>query len=416
MFNLAFRNVFRNRWRFILSAFVVAVTSFLLVYATAQISGVSNTLAKGMSDTLTGHIQIKPKSAPIDFFENPSSRRLELISAEDLDRIMKTLLVVEGIEAVTPRIRFGSDIGDDERSVPALVMAVDPAHEGLVVPDLGKLLGPLSDSGSALISKYLADKLKKGKGEEVVVLTHTSKDTVNAGLYRIAGFAEAPVLIDEFMNSLFIVDINSARKILYMSDGATEMAIRLKPGYETQIKRVIADIESHLSQPQRDYLAVYSYTDVAKSVGNISGIATGIGIIQVGVIMLVMLVIILIVTKMGLYERRVEIGTLISIGMTRGRLVSLFMSEVTIKVLIGYGVGLIFALLFLQGIRENGGVKAQTQVEQYLYGGKIMYPIVDSERILFGFLLVMFAAVLTTAATCWKASGEEVVQLLTGKK
>jgi len=416
MFGLAFRNVFRNRWRFILSTFVVAVTSLLLVYATAQISGVSNTLSKGMIDTLTGHIQIKPKAAPIDLFDNPSSRRLELIGQQDLDEIVKTLQSIEGVEASAPRIRFGSLIGDDERSVPALVMAVDLAQEGRVAPDLGGLLGPLAKGGSALVSKYLADKLKKDVDAEILVLADTSKDTVNAGLYRIAGFAVAPVLIDEFMNSLFVVDIESARKILYLDGGATEIAVRLKPGYEAQIKRVIADIEARLSPAQRGYLAVYAYTDVAKSVGNIAGIATGIGVIQVGVIMLVMLVIILIVTKMGLHERRVEIGTLISIGMTRARLVSLFISEVIIKILIGYGAGLVLALLALQGVREGGGVRAQTQVEQYLYGGKIMYPIVDSEKILLGFLLVMGAALLTTAATCWKASGEEVVQLLSGKK
>jgi putative ABC transport system permease protein len=416
LITLALRNVFRNRGRFLLTTFVVTVASMLLVYATGQIAGVEATLVKGMTDTLTGHLQIKPKAAPKDFFEFSSARRLELVKGDDLERILTALRSLDAVEAAAPRIRFGSLIGNDDRSVPALVMAVDPAQEPRVTPDLGTLLPPLGDPRSALVSRYLSEKLALGVGAEILAFTDTPNNSFNARPYRVAGLAEAPVLIDEFMNALFVVDLTSARQLLYLPGGATEIALRVKPGYERQLDRVVAQVESLLTASQREYLAVYPYTEVAKSVGNIAGIAAGIGAIQVGTVMLVMLVIVLIITKMSLHERRAEIGTLISIGMVRARLAALFLSEVLIRILIGYGAGCALAVALLAGVRAAGGVRARTAVDQYLYGGKVMLPVIDVERVVLGFLLVLTAAVLTTLASCWKAGGQDAVALLSSKK
>jgi ABC-type lipoprotein release transport system permease subunit len=413
---LASRNVFRNRGRFLLTTFVVTVASALLVYGTGQIGGVERTLVTSMTDTLTGQIQIKPRSAPKAFFDLSSGRRMDLIRDDDVDRLLAALRASDVVEAASPRIRFGSLIGNDDRSVPALIMAVDPAQEPRVTPQLGTLIAPLADPGSSLISRYLSEKLGLGRGAELLVFTDTPNESFNARPYRIAGLAEAPVLIDEFMNAVFLVDLASARQLLYLSRGATEVAVRLKPGYETRLDRAVAHVEALLTPAERDYLAVYPYTEVAKSVENISAIAAGVGAIQVGTVMLVMLVIVLIVTKMSLHERRAEIGTLISIGMVRARLAALFLSEVVIRIVIGYGAGCALGLLLVLGVREGGGIRATTEVDQYLYGGKIMFPVIDVRSVALAFLLVLTAAVLTTLATCWKAGGQDAVALLGSKK
>ena len=61
-------------------------------------------------------------------------------------------------------------------------------------------------------------------------------------------------------------------------------------------------------------------------------------------------------------------------------------------------------------------MRAQTAVDQYLYGGKVMYPVIDPANILLGFLLVLTAALVTTLASCWKAGGQDAVLLLGSKK
>jgi ABC-type antimicrobial peptide transport system permease subunit len=132
--------------------------------------------------------------------------------------------------------------------------------------------------------------------------------------------------------------------------------------------------------------------------------------------MFVMLVIVLLVTKMGLYERQVEIGTLISLGMPPGRITSLFISEVVIKVLIGYLAGFVLAFLILLGIIYSGGIHAQSLVEQFMNGGKILVPVIDPINISIGFCAVITAAVMTTYFSCRSAASQDAVVLLSSKK
>ncbi len=416
IFALAFRNVFRGRARFILGTFIVAVASYLLVYATGQISGVRNTLRNSMADTLTGHIQIKPRAAPRDFFDFSTPRSMQTIGEADLQSMLAALKRLPSVRAAAPRIRFGTLIGNEERSVPALVLAVDPAQERLVSPDLAGILAPLSDPGAALTSPILMKKSGVAQGGETLAFTDTADESFNARPFVIAGTASAPVLIDEFMNALFVVNLSSARRLLEMDGGATDIVVRVTPEAQGRIQQVAAEIEAALTPAQRAAFGAYPFWDVARSVGNIAGIAAGVATLQVGTVMLVMLVIVLIVTRMSLHERRFEIGTLMSIGMTRGRLASMFATEVAIKVAIGYGVGLVLALATLALVREHGGVRAASGVDQYLYGGKVMFPVLDAASVALGFALVVGAAVLTTIATCWKAGAQDVVALLASRK
>jgi putative ABC transport system permease protein len=416
MFQLGFRNVFRHRGRFFLGTFIVAIASLLLVYATGQIGGVNQALVRGVTDTLTGQAQIKLKAAPRDFFEYPSARHLAAIEPAALERLLAKVRALDIVAAASPRMRFGALIGDQQRSTPALVIGVDPATEGAVTPDLGTILAPLSSSTAALVSEYLVRKSGIPVGGELLVFADTPLDSFSARPYTIAGHAKSPVLIDEFMNGVVLVNLASARKLLYVDASATEIAIRFKPGQERDLAAAVAKVEALLDPDERNYLGVYPYTEVAKSVKNIGTIATSMGSIQVGAVMFVMLVIVLMITKMGLYERRAEIGTLMSIGMTRTRLMGLFVVEIVIKMVIGYGVGFAIAILLLLGVRHQGGIRSATAIEQYMYGGKIMMPVIDLENMAIGFVLVLAAALLTTLVSCWKAGNEDVVVLLNSHK
>lgn len=81
----------------------MAITSLLLVYATAQLGGIRAVLERWITDTLTGYIQIKPVAAPRDFFDYPPARRLAVVSAADLDAILDKLKSISAVEAASLR-------------------------------------------------------------------------------------------------------------------------------------------------------------------------------------------------------------------------------------------------------------------------------------------------------------------------
>ncbi|WP_338848371.1 FtsX-like permease family protein [Massilia sp. W12] len=411
------RNIFRHKGRFFLSTFVIAIASLMLVTATCQIGGVKQALVRGMTDTLTGHLQIKAKESPREFFDATSGRRISMIQPAELRELLQRVSQVEGVAAAAPRLRFSALIGNGESSTPALVMALDPVAEAKVTTDMAPLYAKmLSNPQAALVSPHLIKKSGVGIGKEILVLSETPDENVNGRPYDIVGLAESPVLIDEYMNMMFMINIERARKMIYVDEIATEIAIRVKPGYEERLEEVRNRVQAVFSKEQKEVLGVYTYLEVAKAINSVGNIATGMAAIQVGVVMFIMLIIVLIVTRMGLFERRAEIGTLMSLGMTRSRLLQLFLSEITIKVMIGYLAGMLVALFILTGIQKSGGIKAATLVEQFMNGGKILVPVIDPVYALSGFALVISTSLLITFFSCWKSGSQDAIELLSGRK
>ena len=417
LLSLSIRNLFRHRWRFVINIFVVMVASCLLVIALGQIGGINRTLTQSVTNTLTGHLVIKPQMAPVDFFQFTSSKKLPLIATKDVPQLLKKLRDLPYVIAASERVRFGSLIGDENKSEPAMIIAVNPETEALVCTDLADITKPLNNGENAVISRYLSKKIRLDKGQDIVVFSETPNDSSNAAAYILADIVNTPVLIDEFINNVFFINIDTAHELLYLDGEATEIVVRVKPEYQT--KEAIIALRDQLNREfatQFPDLQTYTYFDVETSIENISVIAKGMGVIQVGTIILVMLVTVLILTSITLHERRFEIGTLMSIGMTPGKLTNMFLMEVFLKLLIGYAAGFILGVLILSGINLSGGIQASSQVDQYIYGGKVMFPIINISDSLLGGVLVISAAMLVTWTVCYKAGRQNLVSLLSNKK
>jgi len=417
LFKLAVRNVLRHRGRLIINTLTVIIASSLLVIAIGQIQGIKETLTNSVTQTLTGQIVVKPRRAPIDFFQFTSSKKIPIIPASDLPSLKRDMANLSYVSSVSERIRFGSLIGDDTRSTPAMVIAVDPSTEHTVCPDMGKIIGDSLDNSSAVISAALSRKTKLGVGDPIVSFSETPNDSFNAFEYKIVSEIDTPVLIDEFTNQLFIVSLDSARELLYLDGGATELVLRVPDDLSN--KENLIEIRNNINEllsKKYPELAVYTYFEVESSIENISVISQGIGSIQVGTIIIVMLFVTLLLTIISLHERRYEIGTLMSIGMRPKTLTQMFLLEVGIKSVVGYVLGASLGIFVLLIINSMGGFKASQAVDQYIYGGKVMFPQVDYLTTFYGGLFIVGASLLVTFSACFRTSRQSLVNLLTSKQ
>nr|WP_289851895.1 ABC transporter permease [Saccharophagus degradans] len=129
-----------------------------------------------------------------------------------------------------------------------------------------------------------------------------------------------------------------------------------------------------------------------------------------------MLVTVLILTSISLYERRFEIGALMSIGMTPWRLTLMFMLEVFFKTIIGFLAGFVLGVAILSIINAVGGIQSTSQIDQYIYGGKQMFPIIDLGSSLLGGLLMVLVAMAVTLVSCVRAARQDPVALLNNRK
>ncbi|WGO96542.1 FtsX-like permease family protein [Saccharophagus degradans] len=414
---LSIRNLLRNRGQLAINTIVVMIASCLLVVALGQIGGINRTLTNSVTDTLTGHITIKPSSAPVNFFQFESSRKLPLISPDEIEKTTQALSQLSYVEAVAPRLRFGSLIGDDERSSPAMVFAVDPQLEAKASPDLAEIVAPLSQNGGAVISEKLLKKSRLTLNDYIVVFSETPSSSFNAGQFQLKNTINTPVLIDEYVNNIVFISLEDARHLLYLDGDASEIVIRLKPDFRSKEQLALASREIQgILDANATSLNSYTYSQVESSIENISSIASGMGFIQVGTIMLVMLVTVLILTSISLYERRFEIGALMSIGMTPWRLTLMFMLEVFFKTIIGFLAGFVLGVAILSIINAVGGIQSTSQIDQYIYGGKQMFPIIDLGSSLLGGLLMVLVAMAVTLVSCVRAARQDPVALLNNRK
>jgi len=417
LFALSFRNLLRHRGRLVINTLVVTIASCLLVVALGQIEGINRALTSSVTDTLTAHLTIKPSMAPVSFFQFESSKKIPLISSSDLKKVMDKLQSLPYVESAAPRLRFGSLIGDDNRSNPAMVFAVDPELEAKACPDLADIIKPLRNSDNAVISSYLLKKSRLSINDPIVVFSDTPNLSFNAAQFKLDSTIKTPVLIDEYVNNIIFVNLKSANDLLYLNNEVSEIVVRLKAEYSDKAgQREKRDEIQSILGGDLSYLKVYTYSQVESSIENISSIASGMGFIQVGTIMVVMLVTILILTSISLHERRFEIGALMSIGMTPWRMTYMFLLEVLMKTGLGFVLGLVIGVLILTGVNESGGIQAASQIDQYIYGGKQMFPVIDLSRILLGGFLMVVVALLTTLASCYGAARQDPVALLNNRK
>lgn len=417
LFTLSFRNIIRHKGRLLINTLVVMLASCLLVMSLGQIGGIKKTLTESVTNTLTGHLIVKPTIAPVDFFQFTSSRKLPLIQSDAVQSLLTRFSNNPKFEGVSERLRFGSLIGDDDRSTGAMVLAVNPETESQVCPDLSEIIKPLATENYAILSQYLINKTKLNPKDSIVVFSETPINAFNAWEYTIGEPLETPVLIDEFTNQLFVVSLASAQDLLYLNGEASEIVIRVAEQYRNKpaLEQLKKELNQHLQQKYPE-LSAYTYYEVETSIENMSVIAEGMGLIQVGTIILVMLVTVLILTSITLHERRFEIGALMSIGMTPSRLTQMFMLEVFLKVTFGFVLGMLLGMFMVNGIIQDGGIKAQQAIDQYIYGGKITFPIIDFEGIFLGGGLMIAVALLVTFVTCYKAGRQNLVTLLSTQK
>ncbi|HUX13621.1 MAG TPA: FtsX-like permease family protein [Spirochaetia bacterium] len=319
LFLLGYRNVARNFRRTILNVIAIAVGVAVLLFGQGWIRGYYNTIYTGVRNFETGDVQVLEKGY-LD-----EQRRLPLdIAIGNYAELAAKIKTDPAVAAVAPRIEFSATVGTPAGSVRVLGRAIDPANEAKVTVtrqfmQQGHYL--TSGSGGVLIGAPLAAKLGVKAGDTISVTAvdrYSAENYIQAVVEGVFRFGYPPV--DE--NTLFI-DLPTAQELLGMKGEATRLVVKLAPGVgETaglqSVRKVLADAGQ---------VRAYSWREFAQAV--VIATSGDIGSFKIIMVIMYLLIVIGILNSMSMsvQERIREIGTLRAIGMKRGRLTSLFLSE-----------------------------------------------------------------------------------------
>ena len=397
--SLAARNIARQRRR---SAFALAAIAFgvaALIVANGFIDWI---LYKHRETTITsqfGHIQVTRKGYFEEGTADPFGYRLPQRSVA-LDAIER----LPTLRVLGRRLAFSGLISKGDETVSFVAEGVEPDKERILSSSLrisdGAVLSE-NDPNGIILGLGLAANLGVGVGDTVVLIANTARGGVNAVECRVRGlFATMSKAYDDVA---LRVPLATAQTLLKTS-GAHVWVLMLD---ETeQARPMLSTLKQRF--PKED-LAFTEWVDLADfHVKAVSLFAKQVGVIR-SIIAVIIVLSIFNTMMMNVMERTSEIGTSMAVGVTRRRILRMFLVEGAMLGAVGGILGVALGAALAWAISRIGIPMPPPPGQSWGFIAEIM---VSTRLSVEAFLLAVGSTLLASVYPAWKASRMVIVDAL----
>jgi len=330
---MAWRNIWRNPRRTLLTISAIAFACLLLVFMLSFQFGSYDAMINASVKIHTGHLQVQAKG----YKEKQQMRCV----VDDPAGVAGILSEIHGVEAFTFRANAFSMVSSNERTYGVMVIGIDPEKEARV-STLKKLVRKgryltQTDTARILVGRLLANNLRVDLGDELTVLGQGMDGSVAAAVFTVTGIFSSG--IDALDRSTVHIPLKYFQEIYAMGRAVHEVTIICKNlGDLPKIKQAVATKISTLYK--KSPLTVLDWKEL------MPGLSQGIfmdlvsGLITYFILIMVVAFSILNTFLMAILERTKEFGMLMAIGTTPGRLTRMVLTESTLMTLIGIAAGI----------------------------------------------------------------------------
>ena len=389
---MAFRNIFRQKRRTILTALAMVVGFTLSSVFIGWADGAYSTVIAMFTRNRIGHIQVHRRG----YLDKPSLYK----TVDDYEAVGKTIGRVEGVEAWAPRV-YSAGLGSvGDKSTAVQIIGLDTEREVNATQfDKKVTTGNLfsrETKHEAIIGAGLARILKAETGEEIVLVSQGADGSIANDLYTIVGIVESG---DEATDRMACyLPIEAAQELLVLEGRVHEIIVIISD--INRVDKITVAIEANLGDPA---LAVSPWQEVAKSFYRaMQADRTGDMIGRV-IIMLIVAIGVLNTVLMSVLERTREYGVLKAIGTKPRQVFWLVVCEVNLLALGSIAIGALIGTL-LNHLLSIYGI---TFSEAFTYGGiefKTMYAEVNARSLYIPALTVILAATVVSLFPALKAA------------
>ncbi len=351
---MAFRNIFRQKRRTILTGMSMVVGFVLAVIFIGWSDGAYSNIIKTFTGNRLGHIQIHKKS----YLDRPSIYK----TIDDLSRIEETLSQIKEVRSWAPRLFSSGLVSVGEKSAGARIIGIDPIKETQTTHFDKKVIEGRSftptPSHEAIIGKGLAEILNAKIDDEIVIISQAADGSIANDLYTIIGIASSGNDVSDRIS--FYLHLKDAQDLLALDGKVHEIAITVdKLSHVSKITRLI---KKKLADPELD---VEPWQVFAKSFYQaMQADRQGMWIMLV-IIVVIVAVGVLNTVLMSVLERRREYGLLKAVGTKPAQIVTLVLMEVAILAVFSVLLGTVLGL-GANSFLSSHGIKFG---EGFTYGG-----------------------------------------------
>jgi len=383
---IGWRNLGRNPRRTALAWGAIAIAQIAMVWMACFMKGYTSTLFDTFTGPAVGHLQVH---APRWREDGDMGRTIR-----DARAVAAAIAGVEGVALVSPRV-YGPVLATrGTLGHVAQVSGVDlrlETREGGLLAGLGA--GASLRAGEAVLGEGLARELGAKPGNTIAVMGTAADGGVASGLVRVKAVVRTPV--DQVNHAGIVLGLAAAQELFAMPDRVHEFVVRCRDA--ARIPAVAGVLRAH---PSVRGLEVLTWRELAPQIASLLTISD--------TITMVILVLLFVSTVAGVantmlmatFERSHELGMLLALGVTRGRLVRMLVIEALVLgfagALIGSAIGM--ALVWpgmVHGIdlaAITGGAKGGFDIGGMSVGK--LYLIPDGRGLWVGVVAVMATSVI----------------------
>lgn len=334
-FKMAWRNVWRNKRRSILTIAAITFVCVLLIFMLSFQFGTYEAMIKAAVKVNTGYFQVQAEG----YNDDRDMRRV----VEHPEVVAEALEKRPEVVAYTFRAQSFSLVSSEDRTYGAWVTGIQPGRE-VKVSSLRNLVrkGEFIEDGDgeqALVGELLAKNLNIGVGDGLTVLGQGRDGSIAATVVTVKGIIRTGQ--DAIDRIAVYIPLDTFQDVYFMRGAVHAVVVVTRSLWE--VTDTMAALTADL--PDKADLAVLDWKDL------LPGLAQSIVMDLVGGIIFYLLLLVVVSFSilntflMVIFERTREFGLLMAMGTTPGRITRLLLAESGILTLIGIVCGIVLGCL-----------------------------------------------------------------------
>ena len=333
LLQLAWRNIWRNKRRTLITIGAIAFAVFLASFMRSFQKGVWDTVIDGAVNQFFGYVQIHGNG----YWEDQTIDN----SIEFDDALAALPQKVNLIEDVVPRIESFALASSGNLTSGVLVLGVDPEKEQALTGIADKIIEGeylTASDDAVIIASGLAKKLSLGLQDTLVIISQGYHGVNAAGKYPIKGIFKFG--LPDLNKRLLILPLQTAAKFYGAEGRVTTLALKIDD--RKTVPTAVADLKTHLIPIEK--FEVLEWQKLIPELVEARQLDEAGGYIVLGILYLLITFAIFGTILMMTKERSYEFGVLTAIGMRRSKLFSIIWLETIMVAMVGAVVGILMSI------------------------------------------------------------------------
>lgn len=400
LFKIAFRNVFRQKRRTILTGLTILGGFVLSALAIGISDGTYTSVIELFTRSRLGHIQIHAQG----YLDKPSLYK----TIDNFSEIGRRVQQLPGVASWTPRLYSAGLVAVGEKSAGVQIIGIDTEREIAATRFDRKIVAgrifSQNATPEAILGKGLAKVVHAEVGDEIVVLSQAADGSIANALYRVAGISDSG---DEFADRMaFYLPLPEAQELLALPQRVHEIVVIAHDLEE--VDALTEELRATLAGPD---LAIAPWQVFARSFYDAMKMDQQGTWISLFIILLIVAIGVLNTVLMSVLERTREYGVLKAVGTQPAQIFKLVLYEVNFITLASVILGAACAV----GLNYWLSLRGIALPEPFTFAGvefKAMYSEVNLRSLLIPTITVIVTANLVSLFPSVKAARIEPARAL----